>query len=207
MEGPGNQGIESEEEKRVREIKELVDQGLTEEDAEFALDMADQSKFQEGGLGKNNLIEAIQPRDLIAQQDINEYPITTPQSDFVAERIRFNLNYVADPNIERIITEFEELTVEFEKDHPLEKLHAITELEPVVEPYVTETRKFQKDDIRYPAIKALWPIRLRFEILKGSSYNMPSGKYDYLMERFDKITKAVGVANTITGKVDHTRRG
>jgi len=93
---------------------------------------------------------------------------------------------------EQEVAELQNMLAAFEAEHPLGKLHAITDLTPNDAP---------NHPIREPARKTLIPILNRWNALKKET-NISAERLAELYAAYRKLSKAVGIINN--GKVRHS---
>ncbi len=93
------------------------------------------------------------------------------------------------------IVEFETMMADFEKEHPLEALLAITEL---------KVEDAPNHPVREPARKALIPIIAKYEVLKKET-TITDEQLELLEAKRKKLSMAVGLIDIKTNKIDHTR--
>ncbi len=93
------------------------------------------------------------------------------------------------------IAEFETMMADFEKEHPLEALLAITDL---------TIEDAPNHPIREPAKIALVSIIAKFEVLKKET-TITDEQLELLEAKRKKLSMAVGLIDIKTNKIDHTR--
>ena len=92
-----------------------------------------------------------------------------------------------------LVAQFEGMVAQFEIDHPLAQLHAITYINP---------EEIELHPVREPARIALILIVERLTELKNET-NISEGTYEQLRMKYKSLSRAVGMISN--GKVFHDR--
>ena len=94
-----------------------------------------------------------------------------------------------------LLASYYELIANFESLYPLSELHAIVDLRPADAP---------RHPLREPARQALIPIDRMMKAFEADAH-VGADEVARALENYRRLSRAIGVINGLTGKVDHTR--